>query len=430
VTVAPARGESLESTIHAAFLQHPSIESAKAALDAANAERREHYSGYFPTLSASTTAGRIYGDNSTSRGLSVTRGAGYSGLWEGQVTARQPIFDGFETQNRVAAAEARKQSADMSLADVRESLALRSAQAYINLMRARQGLAMLKEQGDSVADYLGRIKGAVDSGTSDEAEHQQARDVSTILDGFIADYEAQVRAAEAEYMAITGRFPEGVLDAPATPLGRLPENIDEAIAAALAEHPSLKAAEFTSASSQHEIGSEKAQLYPDLDGELSYYKADKEDLIGGESIDARAVMRMSWEFDTGGAQLARIKKKKYEHQEALARRNELNRQIEQGVRLAYSDLESARLQVANSDTRIELNEKLFETYKVQFEGARITLLQLMQSDNQLFNTKLERMNAGYRLLAAQYAALASMGRLQNSLTLAASSPEAKPHEQQ
>ena len=170
--------------------------------------------------------------------------------------------------------------------------------------------------------------------------------------------------------------------------------------------------------SAFDIQAEKAPLYPSIDGDVSYLVEEKRDLIGGELEDGRAVVNMNWQFETGGAQLARIKKKKYEHAQAKARAQEMERQVELGVRLAYSEYMTAQKQVANQNKRRELNEKLFSTYKVQFEGGKISPLQLMQGENQLFTTGLEQMNGQYRLLAAQYAILASMGRLQETLGVA------------
>jgi adhesin transport system outer membrane protein len=425
-----AHADTLESAVSAALSEHPSVESAQAVIDAADEQESEEVSGYFPEVSLNGSGGRIYGDNATSRGLNVTRGAGYSYLWEGQATLRQPIFDGFETRSRVHSAEAKKLAADMNLADVRESLALRAVSAYLNVMRAHAGLALLKVHEEKVDDYLARIKTAVDEGTSDEAEYQQARDVKAILDSFVADYQGQVSAAEADYAEVTGREPAGELAAPHPQIDLIPPSVQEALDYAREHHPSLAAATYSTQSSEADIGSEEAQLYPDVNGELSYLKSDKDDIIGGEVVDGRAVVRMNWSFETGGAQLARIKRKKYEHHEALANLEDLKRQVERGVRIAYSEIRTAQKMLANSRERHDLNTKLFDTYNVQFEGARITLLQLMQADNQLFNTKLEKLNSDYRVLTAQYAVLASMGRLQGSLNLAAADTGSLAHEQQ
>lgn len=412
---ASAHAETLGDAVASATRTHPSAEAAQAALQSAAQDKREQRSAYFPTLSVSSTAGRIYGDNATSRGLSVTRGAGYSNLWNGSISARETIFNGFQTSSRIDSAKARQSSAAMTLDDVRESLAFRTAQAYIELLRTSEGLKLLQQHETKVDDYLSRIKKMVDEGASDEAELQQANDIRVILDGLIDDYEAQLRAAQSNYADLTGHFPDTSLALPVLAAGQLPSDLDSAVALARGNHPGIKAAEQSSISMTHDAKAEKGVLYPTVEGELSYMTEDKRDLIGGEIEDGRAVVHANWAFDTGGAQLARIKKKNYQQAEALSRLREVEKQIELGVRLAWSEYSAAQEQTQNQAKRRELNEKLFETYKVQFEGAKISLLQLMQGDNLLFTTGLEKMNGEYRLLTAQYALLSSMGKVRDSV---------------
>lgn len=415
---AVAGAETLQDSVNAALSSHPAIQGAKAESESAAQDKREQRSGYFPKVSMTVTGGRIYGDNATSRGLSTTRGAGYSGLGEGSIAARETIFDGFQTKNRVESAKSRKLSADMNVLDVSGNTAFRTSQAYIDLLRASEALSLLKDHSKKVDDYLGRIKKAVDSGSSDEAEHQQARDIRVILDGLIDDYEGQKQVAESNYFSMTGRMPQGNLVVPEM-LSSLPASVEDALMAARDHHPSVSAARYSSDASGYDIKAEKGPLYPEVEGELSYLKSDKRDLIGGELEDGRAVLHVNWDFDTGGAQLARISRKKYEHVQAVSKAEEAERNVELGVRLAWSEYETAKKQIENQDQRRALNEKLFNTYKVQFEGAKISLLQLMQADNQLFTTGLEKINGKYRLLAAQYGVLASMGRLPETLKVAA-----------
>lgn len=420
---AVVRAETIDDAVQSALTYHPSVDAARAALDVAQEEKAEQFSGYFPELSVVGTGGRMFADNSTSRGLNTTRGEGYSWLWEGNFTARQMIFDGFETSNRVDSAGARKVSANMGLMDLRETLAYAATQSYIDIIRTTAALRLLQGHAAKIDDYMGRIKNMVDEGASDEAEYQQARDIRVVLDGFITDYNGQYEAARARYAEVTGHLPGEEMVMPVPPLDLIPETIDQAVTQAKEEHPAVKTALYTSKSSAYEIDAERAALMPTLDGELSYLKSDKEDVIGGEVRDARALLRMNWALETGGAQMARIKKKKLEHHQSLARVREAQRRVEQGVRLAFSEYETAMRQIENQDKRIALNEKLFDTYEVQFEGARITLLQLMQADNQYFTTKLEKLNGKHRVLAAQYAVLASMGKLQDAFNVKLSAAE-------
>lgn len=413
----PSYAQTLESAVGNALASHPSAEAALATLNATREQKKEAYSRYFPQISASTTFGRIYGDNATSRGLSVTRGSGYSYLSEGSLTVSQLIFDGMETPNRVDAAAARAESAGADITDIRESLAYRAVQSYIDVMRTQRGLNLIEDHSELVTDYLKRIREMVEDGMSDETELQQARDISVILQGIKAEYEGQAQAAIARYTEVTGTAPPDTMNEPSGQTDIIETDMSAAIAKAKAQHPAVLSSKLQAEASSYEIDAEKGTLYPDVNGELSYLKSSKDEVIGGDVTDARAVVRMSWNFSTGGEQFARIRRTKYAHKEARARLHETQRQIAQNVKLAYNEYNTAARQLELLGQRKDLNEKLFAAYQSQFEGARVNLLQLMQAHNQLFNTKLESINGHYRYLAAQYGVLASMGQLQSAMNV-------------
>ncbi len=412
-----AHAETLEQAVSLTLAHHPQIESALAAVNRAHESQKEQRSAYFPEIEIGATAGRIYGDNSTSRGLTTTRGAGYSNYWDGSISARQQIYDGMETKYRIESAQAEEKAASHTLDDVRETLSFRVVQTYINLTRAYKGLALLRAQQESVNEYLARITSMVDDGAADEAELQQARDVSVILDNFINDYRGQARNLEADYFELTGHAPDDELVIPQTDTTLIPEKMSDAIAQANQSHPLLHAANAQALSAKNQINATKAGYIPRVDGELSFLKSEKDDVLGGELEDGRAVVRANWNFETGGAQAARINQQKYGYKDALARHDNAQRQIERGIRQAYAELETAQKQLENQNQRYDLNAKLMETYEVQFEGALISVLQLMQADNQVLITKLETENAKSRVQLAQYAILAAMGQLNDALGL-------------
>lgn len=419
--------ETIESSIVSALQNHPGVDAARAFLKASEADRLAERSGYFPEISVSGQGGRMYGDNATTRGLNVTRGAGYSNFWEGSANLKQTIFDGFGTSSRVAAAKARQKSANMDLLDVRESLALRASQSYIDLMRSHAALKLMKNHQAVMDDYLERIKISVDEGALDEAEYQQAMDSNVLLATFVTDYEGQAAAAEALYVEAVGAMPNGKMQVPTPNVDLLSSGVNKAIDLAKSNHPSLKSALYASKAAEETVDSERASFYPAFDGEVSYLQSDKEEFLGGEVEDARALVRMNWSFETGLGQFERVKKRKFEYNEAKARQRDVERQLERTIKQAYAEMKTAKQQLALQKKRYDLNKKLFSTFRNQFDAARVTLLQLMQAENQLFNVRLTKLNAEYQLLAAQYGVIASMGQLQNSVQLAlASKPKAMP----
>ena len=410
-----AGAETLHDAVGDALNQHPSVLAALAGRDVAKAERREAASPFYPELNVSAATGRVYADNSTSRGLSVTRGAGYSWTAEGGVTMRQMIFDGLETGNRVDAADALLESANMNVVDVRENLGLRVVLAYLEVLRTRDAVALLREHGKKIADYRTRIEQMVEQGGADESMAVQAHDIQNQLDGTIADVEGQKKKALADYAEAVGRPAAEPLQRPVLDPALIHADENQAVEQARREHPALYVAQLRGAAASNNIRAEKGTLYPDLSGELSMFKKDIDDLIGGEVVDNRALLRMNWDFSTGGAQLARVKQSIHREAEAQAQANDLAGKIEREIRKAYAEMDAAKKRLDVSRDRVDVSANLVRTYEIQFEAAKVTLLNLLQAENTNFNAKLGALNADYRYLAAQYSVLANAGLLQKSL---------------
>ena len=417
-----AHAETVHEAVASALQQHPTLEQAIAVQRSAHEDVTVERSSYFPKISANTAVGRVYGDNATSRGLSVTRGAGYSNMWEGSLAVNQILFDGFRTPNLVGSAKAKEAAAAAALIEARETLALQTTLAYLNVLRTRESLSYIEGYLGTLGEYRNRISSMVKEGAADDAELQQAEEIQLEVQNLIASFKGQTLVADAEYAKLTGHLPQAPLVRPADLA--LPATYQDAIQAVWTTHPQVQQSNQTIIAHGFEADASKAALYPTVTGELSAYAKDVDDLIGGEVEDNRALVRATWEMSTGGAELARVRKAKHEYAQSKASKNETLRNIEAAIRTAYADLESSSQQKNILTERLAADQQLLKTYNVQFEGAKVRILQLLQSENQLLNAKLDLMNADYRNLAAQYSVLGSMGRLQGQMT-AAPSPVAE-----
>lgn len=414
---AHSHAESLREAVETALINHPAIDAAKARTQGAAEEERAQFSNLFPEVRASATAGRIFSNSSTTRGLTVSRGEAYSWMGEGSASLTQPLFNGFETYNRIDAATARTQAAEFSLADARQALALQAGQSYLNVLRAQEALAKTRSYQDRIKDYLKRINAMVDNGAADDSEAAQAKNILSMLENSAAEMEGQVKTAYADYIESTGSMPRGELKKNGVEKSMVMTRPEDAIEYAASYHPLILSAQKAIEAEDEEISAERGILLPKLDGELSYLKRDQKEEIGGELVDGRAVVRMNWGFSTGGGQLARIRKAKAERSEAIAREAQTKRQIERDIRRAYAEYDTALKQKELNAARAKVTQELFETYERQFEASKVRLLQLMQAENQVFTTEMERINSDYRLLMAELTTLASSGRLLTALNI-------------
>lgn len=408
-----AHAETLQEVVRKVIHNNPSILSLNAEKNAAQHERRAEEAGFYPDLSASLTAGRVYQDNATSRGFTTTRGAAYSGFGEANISLRQKLFDGYETQNRVEAADKRIDVANFRLLDTQDRVILLLTQNYIEIARISFALSYLQDQSEQITDYLDRITKLVKEGVADQTELEQARDVMMIVDGIKLDYEGQLLSAIAQYKEISGLPPPKKVEVPSSVEPHIHYDMVEALYEAKNSHPAILSAKKEAVAANFDVKAQEGQKYPDVAAELSYLTSDKRDEVGGEVKDARAVLRLNWDFSLGGRANATIKQKKSQHSQALAKTEEITRQIEREVAQAYANHKTLSRQFELSKKRVSLNKDLLKSYKVQFEGSRISLLSLMRAESQLFNAKLEENDNFFNMLSAEYSILAATGKLRN-----------------
>lgn len=417
---APLRAESLYDAVQEAITTHPSIEAAKAAEDASHQTVREERSAYFPELSANITGGRIYGDNATSRGLSVTRGAGYSNLGEGSASLSQRVYDWGETSNKVDAAKAREGAAASTFTGTQEAIALRATQAYVGLLRATHLRVAAAGNLKNIQEYQDKIATQVKEGGADEAELNRANDFLLLAQNAATEFDGQYQQALADYVEATGVAPQNALKRPVLP-ATFPSTIDGAIDAAFAGHPSVEAAKSAVIAGDHDMRAEATTYLPKVSAQMSYLKRDQEDIIGGEATDARAVMKMDWNYSVGGAQLARRDRAEFLKAQAKAQLDETYRRIEHDVRVAWSALDVVRNQQKTQESRRAATANVVDTYKTQYEGGNRSLIELMQAESQAFDASVAYDNADYGVLNATYTLLAATGQLVAALSPLASS---------
>lgn len=401
---------TLSDSVSQAIGHHPKMQAGQAAREAARKNIWEQNSAFFPTIGVTARTGRVNADDDTTR---VNTGAdAYSWLGEGSVTLTQPVFAGFSVVNRVQAAKDRFSAADDELGGTAEDIALKAARAHLNLMRTRELLDFASKYLSEIQSRKDNIQLMVKEGAADEAELLQADEILMAAKTTRLGYEEAFRQAEADYIETVGEAPAETLEFGEAAWDKLLSvTMDEALVAASADNPRLTGADSIVAAMGRDADAERGSLYPRVDAEMSYLEKDQHDNLGGEMTNAQAMLKMSWNFSTGGGQLARVAKGLEQQRGAQAKRLETLRSIERDVRQKFTSMQIVDQQFALFTDREAANEKIVENYLSQFEGGKQSNLQLISANSRLFESRAAKTDSYYRRLLSRFELLSAMGRL-------------------
>ena len=222
--------------------------------------------------------------------------------------------------------------------------------------------------------------------------------------------QSNLRDAQIAYQRVVGIEAEN-LEEPSSPQSAIPETLDEAINQALENHPTLNSAkaDVASAHAQHDTAS--SPFYPRFDFELGTTADNDIDGVRGHNHDVTAMFRMRYNLLNGGRDSARKQETAYLINQAAEIRNNTHRQVEESVRLSWNALETADRQMDYFRLHVASSEKSRDAYQQQFGLGKRTLLDLLDSENEVFVSSQALVNAEYDQLFAMYRIINSMGAL-------------------
>ncbi|MEJ2575662.1 MAG: TolC family outer membrane protein [Gammaproteobacteria bacterium] len=406
---APIRSETLAGAVDQALAASPEVAEAVNLWRARQEEVEGARAGFRPRVDLTAGFGYEYTDSPGSRALgqdSIELDRGEFG-----VSARQLLFDGFGTASELARQEARVASAAAGLRAVAESVAAKTAVAYVDLLRYRE---LEQLSGDSLQVHL-RIQDQIrlrsDAGVGRRADLDQvdAR-VALAQANVIA---AQVNRADAEtgYRRVVGRFPPSEAARPQVTVERLPVTVDEAIELAKLANPQILGANADIEAAQESHRAAKQFNYPRLELEVGSNLDNNIDGAEGYRNEVEAMLRMRYNLYRGGADAAKVRETAYNITESKEVRNRAYRQLEEALRLAWAALDATTRQVPLLEAQIVAARATRDAYAKQFNIGQRTLIDLLNSENEVLAARQAVVNAASDRLLAYYRVLEAMGRL-------------------
>jgi adhesin transport system outer membrane protein len=417
----PVMAQTLTEAVDATLKSNPLILAETNRKLSTDQVIKQAESGYYPKADLNLGIGRERSDNPTTRANNdhrkwLTRG-------EAGLTASQMLYDGFATKHSVDQSESLAESAGYSITDTAESTSLNAIKVYLDVLRRQELLSLTKDNLESHERIFSQIKLRSDSGVGNQADVDQSTGRVALAQANNNANTGNLDDAKTAFLRVVGEQPESLVEPSDECCHTAPATLDDAIKIAYHQHPALRAA-----IAQHEaaLASQQgahAPMQPRVDLELSTSLNNNLDGSEGHNQDTLAMVRMRYNLLNGGADSAYIEETGYISEQVKEQANLAKRNIEQDVRLAWNELQRQTDRLEYLNLRTKSAEKTREAYQQQFNLGQRSLLDLLDTENELLSARSDYTNAYYDRIYACYWLSESMGKLLETLELQAP-PEA------
>ncbi|WP_192246196.1 TolC family outer membrane protein [Mesorhizobium silamurunense] len=407
-----ASAETITGALAKAYQYNSQLNSARAGTRVTDEGVAIAKSGYRPTIKGSASIDYTSSHaNRLGQTLNITTG-------NFGVEIDQTLFDGFQTKNNVAAAEAQVSASQESLRNTEENILFNAASAYMDVIRDRQ-VAVLTEQNLQFLTEQARAARSrfeVGEGTRTDVAQADASRATAVAQ--LSAARATALASAATYHQIIGDEP-GKLRAPAPLAKLLPSSLDSAFTIAAAEHPAILATEHLVDAAAFSVKSAEGALLPQLSasaGISSQYRNTTPGAFASSSSEgttnsANIGATLTVPIYSGGRTSALVRQSKESLSQARIEVDVSRDQVRQAVASAWTQYTAARESVdANRQVIAAAQLALNGVIEERNVGQRTTL-DVLNAQNAVITAKINQASSERDVVVASYAILSALGRL-------------------
>ena len=302
----------------------------------------------------------------------------------------------------------------MGLISAAENISLEVVQVYLDLLKSVE-LVELSERNINIhKKILSDIEQRRQRGLSSDADVAQVQSrLATSQSGFLAA-KNNLQDIKANYYDLVGQYPDDLM-IPKVDETYIPATLGDAIAVAKKSHPEIMAAVFDIEAANKQIEREKSGYWPKVS--LEFDVADNDNISGspGRDDNGRVMLSMSYDLYNGGKTNADTEAAKWRYQEAVAVKDTTHRQVEEATTFAWNANMFLAEQKGFYEENVGYAEVAQKGYERQFSLGRRSLLDVLDSQIELFTARRNYIESAYDQRKASFRLVNATGRLVRAL---------------
>lgn len=343
--------------------------------------------------------------------------------YETSIVLTQNIFDGFSTMHKIKYQEARTLAAAYNYVEVASDTVFKMTQAYLNVIRGRELLKIANENVQLNIQIYNNIKDLYNAGLTTDSEVKKIQSFLSLARSNLTVQKNNTQDTIYTFRRILGRMPDP--SQMSLPEGELPmpESIQRATMYAVEHNPSILVSRYNVKGAQELWKQSKKNYYPTIDLEVSqnYNNTSDADHIITNGFDQaddrfRARLVLNYNLYHGGSDRAEVQKQISKINQEVAIKRDLQRQVIEGLNLSWNAYTMIDAQIYDLRDYLRYSEETLSLYKDEYDMGQRSLLDLLQSQNDVINARMQLVNAKYDLKFSKYRILDAMNLLLLAIT--------------
>ena len=381
---------SLEQAVAIALKRSPEIQIAGEQKEQTVFAVNEAKAAYYPQVDVFAEAGREYNNPaSTQGGTTATGGSNINNSAEATLSINQFIFDGFETQEEIARRDQLTTSAVFQQTRVEEQIILDTIKAYTALLQHQRATQDSEAFLSAMEEIERKMILMVEAGAESEAKMKfalarlaSARQKRIGVQSNLADARTDLEQLIGEHPGFEAMHPSSSFI--------ILEGLRDYFTQAQAGNKELLVHMSDKKALEHQLEGLYGQEYPRLNALVELNQTHD---VGGEigkDKNASAMLQLNYRLFDGFAADASRKRIMSQMREIDLRIEQSTRDINQGIKLLYNQLQSLKNEWLILEQEIDANDAVRLLNQEQFALGDADILELVESEERYFNSRIKK----------------------------------------
>lgn len=386
--------------------QHPEIGQRRAVLEAQVRAVEAARAGWRPRLDLAGQSGRER-VNALAGGAAVELDGASR---RATLVARQVLYDGGEISGEAERQARIGNQRYFELRDAEDQLLQDLARAWIDVQRHRALIGIARRSLDDLEGLTALVRSRVEAGLSRGVDLEQALARVASAQLALGVDEANLREAQARFERTALTTAPPIMPSLDPDERLLPADLRRMVSLAVAYAPGLRAAAESVAVVDAELRIRRSAFHPKTALELRH-DLDARSAVLPNAASSSLLVTVNLNLFSGGADQLRARDTATRLDAARLAQQDRRAAVEQTVRVAWSDWQRQLATAESAGRYADAVERARALYQVQYEIGQRSLLDLLNAENELAQSRRLRAGATHDLMTARIRLLGLSGAL-------------------
>jgi len=404
-------GVTLNQIVEQSIMTHPEIQARYhdfvSALDGQNVLR----GGFRPQLNAQGWRGSEFRSNTPGQPSRDWNRPGWT------LELRQMIYDGSRTRNNVKQAGFEKLARYYELMSVIDNTAQEAVRAYLDVLRYREMEHLARQNHALHSRTLEQIRQRIESGVGRRVDLEQAIGRVALAQSNWMTETGNLLDVQQRYRRLTGQMPVESMAAVAPAVVHLPQAPKDFIPS-LRANPEFLSKQALIQAARAGVDSARGNFKPTLEFRASTGRDRSLYEMSHHTQGSSVQLVATYNLYRGGADKARLRQTLAQRDAARSVRDYTCRNVLQELSISWNNLARLDEQIPFLREHLIATQKVRDGYQQQFQIGQRSLMDLLDTEGELFEAQRALANAEFDQLESQYRWLSLSNQLLPALGLA------------